>query len=211
MQNHWNLGRWLGIPVTMDWTVLLAFAWLFLMLGELLAALVGAVAFGCLLAAHEFGHVAMARWRRVPVYGINFNGLHGETARGHAARRGDEILVAWGGVLAQLLILVLALAASQALAFSTNSWVSRIAGPWLMVWTRWNVFLIIVALLPIGPMDGHAAWKVIPFLREKLRRRPQPKPASTGKVVELDAARRRALEAESAKAADEIINRLKKK
>ena len=207
MQNHWNLGRWLGIPVTMDWTVLLLFAWMFLWMRSVVGALVGSLAFFGLLVAHEFGHVATARWRRVSVYGINFNGMHGETARAHAGRPLDDILVAWGGVGAQLLVLLLTLALSPLLTS-----IPFIGGPLVEVWTTWNVFLIIIALLPIGPMDGHAAWKIIPYLRARTRRQPKPKPnGSGGKVVQLDAARRRSMEAEAERKANEIIEKLKKK
>jgi hypothetical protein len=141
------------------------------------------------------------------VYGINFNGMHGETARGHAGRPLDDILMAWGGVGAQLLVLLLTLLLSPLLES-----IPFIGGTLVQVWTTWNVFLIIIALLPIGPMDGHAAWKIIPYLRARTHRQPKPKPnGSGGKVVKLDAARRRSMEAEAERKANEIIEKLKKK
>lgn len=206
MQNHWNLGRWGRLPVTMDWTVLLAFPWLYLMMNSFVAALIGSVAFFGLLVAHEYGHVFAARWRGVPVYAINFSGLHGETARAHSGRQKDEAIIAWAGVGAQLLVLLLAWAATLLLDGVRSPALWTIAGPVLVVWTKWNVFLIIIALLPIGPMDGHAAWKILPMMRQSLRRRP----ATQGKVVNLSAARKRALEKDAAAEAAKIIDRLGK-
>jgi len=206
MQDHWQLGRWVGIPVAMHWTVLLGFPWLYLWLGNWLAALIGFGAYVLLLLAHEFGHAAVARWRRVVVEEITLNGLHGETAHGYPRSTGDDILIAWGGVAAQLVLLLLALIAGPYLETASSPVVGTIAGPVMLVFTRWNLFLMIVALLPIGPMDGRRAWAVIPWLRQSLRRR-----RSSGKVVKLDPARRRALQQQSEKAAADIIQRLGKK
>src|SRR5437868_7280002 len=36
-RDHWQLGNWLGIPVRMHWTVLIAFVWLYLIFSDLLA------------------------------------------------------------------------------------------------------------------------------------------------------------------------------
>jgi Zn-dependent protease len=206
MGDHWQLGRWGGVPVALHWTVLLAFPWLYLMLNDVLAALIGSAAYVLLLLAHEGGHALMARWRRVPVEAITLNGLHGDTAHGYPRSSGDDILIAWGGVLAQLLVLLLSLLAAPYLESAGNRLLWMVSAPVLLVCTRWNLFLMIVALLPIGPMDGRRAWAVIPWLRQRLRRR-----RSSGKVVRLDPARRRTLQRQSEQAAADIIQRLDKK
>jgi Zn-dependent protease len=189
----------------MHWTVLLALPWLYLMFNAWLPALVGSAAYFLLLLAHEFGHATMARWRRVGVDGITLNGLHGETSHGYPRSAGDDILIAWGGVAAQAVILLLTLLAGPYLEASSSRAVGAIAGPVSVVFTRWNLFLMVVALLPIGPMDGRRAWAVIPWLRHSLRRRQR-----NGKVVKLDPARRRKLQQQSEKAAAEIIQKLRK-
>jgi len=190
----------------MHWTVLLALPWLYLMLGDWLAALIGSAAYFLLLLAHEFGHAAAARWRGLTVDAITLNGLHGETAHGYPRSTGDDILIAWSGVAAQAVILLLALLAGPYLETASSRAVATVAAPVMMVFTRWNLFLMVVALLPIGPMDGHRAWAVIPWVRQSLRRRRR-----SGKVVKLDSAKRRALQKQSEKTAAEIIQRLGKK
>src|SRR3569623_1366817 len=105
MQDHWDLGRIGGLPVTLHWTALMAFPWLFLWMQSLVGAAVGTEAFFVLKLAHEFGHVLTARLCKVPVYSIHIAGRHGETSRGYARSTRDEVFIAWGGVLAQLAVL----------------------------------------------------------------------------------------------------------
>lgn len=206
MENYWHLGRWFRIPVSMHWTVLLVFPWLWLMMQSVVGALVGSVAYALLLVTHEFGHAAMARRRGLSVEDITLSGLHGQTSHSYPRSELDDILIAWSGVGAQLLVLLLALIARYFLQDTASPVVGLIAGPALMVFTLWNLFLMMVALLPIGPMDGHRAWRVIPYLRKQMQRRRRSR-----KVVKLDPERRRALERKSEQIASDVIQKLGKK
>lgn len=206
MQDHWDLGRIGRLPVSLHWTALMAFPWLFLWMQSLVAAFIGTVAFMVLMLAHEFGHVFAARSCKVPVYSIQIAGMHGETARGYARSRGQEVFISWGGVLAQLLVLLVAVVGLTAVAHTQSRIVDLIAGPVFVVWTQWNVFLMVVALLPIGPMDGHMAWKVFPLIRDAFRQR-----GSGRKGVRLSAAQREALRQDSERKVVDIMERLKKK
>lgn len=210
-QNYWQLGRWLRIPVAMHWTVLIAIVWLYLFFWDLLATAIASLAYFALLVAHEFGHVAVLRWRKIAVENIELNGLHGRTSHGWASP-GNDILVAWGGVSAQLLVLLLAWAAGASLDTRTLPAAALIAGPLLFVFIKLNVVLMIVALLPLGPFDGHAAWAAIPWLRKRLRRRRQ-----RANVVELfpekmlSPKKRRQVEESSTKAAADLLDKVSKK
>lgn len=210
-QNYWELGRWGRIPVSMHWTVLIMAAWLYLWLGDLLATAIASVAFFALLVIHEMGHVVVLRRRKIPVEGITLYGVHGRTAHGYASHA-DEILVAWGGVAAQLLLLVLAFAAAYALGFSTLALLHVVAGPILFVFIKVNIFVMIVVLLPIGPFDGRAAWAAIPYMRGSLRKRRRV--ARERKMFPeqaLSAEKRRELEESSAKATADLIQKFSKK
>jgi Zn-dependent protease len=180
-KDAWNLGTWGRIPVSMHWTVLLALAWLWLFTWNPVGWIVAAACFFALLVAHEFGHVFMLRRRRIPVMAITLYGLHGETHYDeYSAKAADVTAVAWGGVGAQALILVAALAFQFTVNLSAAPWLAVVAGPMLLVFTFINVFLMILALLPIGPFDGHAAWQVIPRMRARMKRKApaRPKPAA---------------------------------
>ena len=174
-KDSWDLGTWGRIPVQMHWTVLLAFAWLYLWTWSLVATLIGSVALFALLVAHEYGHVFVLRRRRIPVLGITLYLVHGETQYDeYSAKPRDVVAAAWGGVAAQLLILAVASIVRFTVDFPPAAAV--VAGPVLMVFTTLNVFLIILALLPIGPFDGHAAWKILPRMRGKKK----PRKAAAG-------------------------------
>lgn len=208
-QSEWDLGRWRGVPVSLHWTALLIVPWLVLVMHDLLAGLIGSVAFFALLVVHEGAHVFAARRRGVQVHAVRLEGLHGETVRDPARGAWDEVLLAWSGVLGQLAVLGLALALAPLVRRAGSPALNVVAGPILEVLTAWNLFLIVVALLPIGPFDGHAAWRILPLARRALRRRRAP--PGDGKVVTLDPARRRALERDSQRRASEIIDRLRRK
>jgi Zn-dependent protease len=210
-QNYWELGRWRRIPVAMHWTVLFVLVWLYLFLGNVVATLIASVAFFALLVIHEMGHVAVLRRNKIPVERITFYGIHGRTDYPYASH-GTEIAIAWGGVAAQLAVLALALVAAYTIDFSAIPLGHAIAGPVLLVLIKLNIFLMIVALLPIGPFDGKAAWAVIPYARASLRKRKRA--AARRKLFPEEALspeRRRELDESSAKAASDLLEKLSKK
>lgn len=210
-QDYWQLGYWRRIPVSMHWTVLIVFIWLYLFFGNLLATIIGAVAFFALLVAHEWGHVVVLRRRRIPIVSIELYGIHGRTTYGLASTV-DEIIVAWGGVGAQVAILLLALAVGYSLDKSTSPIVLSVLGPILFVFTTLNVVLMIVVLLPIGPFDGHNAWAVIPWIRGAIRRRRRAaKERISSPEKSLSADKRHELEESSAKAAEELMQKFARK
>jgi len=210
-QNYWQLGTWRRIPVSMHWTVLIAFAWLYLFFWDLLATVIASAAFFALLVAHEFGHVAVLRKRKISVESIELFGIHGRTSHGWASAT-DEILIAWGGVGAQVVVLLVALAIGYALELFVSPIVWVAAAPILFVFTKLNIFLMVVVLLPIGPFDGHSAWAAIPWLRKTIRRRRRAaKEAALFPERDLPPERRRELEDSSTKAAAELMEKLGKK
>ena len=216
-QDHWPLGSWGRIPVSLHWTALLSFAWLYILFMDVLATLIGSVALLALFAAHELGHVVMLRRRKIGVTAISFFGLHGETSYNeYAAKPGDAVAVAWGGVAAQLVVMLLAVVANALIPFYAIPLSLIVWGPVYFVFTKFNIFLIIIALLPIGPFDGHAAWQFIPRMRSALRRRkkkqprrvptPEPEPEPT-----LTPEEQSALDESSKQAAADLMARVSRK
>jgi Zn-dependent protease len=210
-RNFWHLGAWRGVPVAVHWTVLFVFVWLYFFFRDVLATVIASAAFFGLLVVHELGHAAVLRWKKIEVESIAFYGLHGTTEYAWASAA-NEILIAWGGVAAQLLLLLLAVAVSYVPGISTIPIVATIAQPVLFVFIQVNIFLMVVALLPIGPFDGRRAWAVIPRTRERLRRRRQAaRQLKAAPEKNLSPARRRELEDASARAAAELMEKLARK
>ena len=213
-QDSWQLGTWGRIPVSMHWTVLLAFAWMYLVFFDLVLTLVAIPFVFFLLVAHEYGHVLALRRRKVGVTGIALFGVHGETSYNeYKATPGDVVAVAWAGVAAQLVVMLVAIAAAQYVPWGSIPFGPLFSVAMYVVLVKINVFLMIVALLPIGPFDGHAAWQVIPRARAALKRRRKPKRKAPEPMVmpeeELTPERRRELDEASEKAAAELMARLK--
>jgi len=212
-QDYWPLGTWRRVPVTMHWTVLLSFAWMYLVFFDLVLTMVAIPFVFLLLVAHEAGHVVALRRRRIAVTGVALWGVHGETSYNeYAAKPNDVVAVAWSGVAPQAIVMLLALAAVAWIPFGAIPFGAMLSTVIYVVLVKINVFLMIVALLPIGPFDGHQAWKVIPRTRAAMKRRAKAKPAPAQAVVDpeenLPPEQRRELDAASEKAAADLMARL---
>jgi stage IV sporulation protein FB len=208
MRSSWRVGTLRGIPIEVHWTVLLGLPWYYYLNRSATATAVAFVAFSVLLLMHELGHAAVARWRDVAVGKIRLLFMHGSCTHEEPYYEEDDVLIAWGGVAAQLVVLALALVARPLVAeLSPAAFV--LASPLFAVLINTNLFMIVFNLLPIAPLDGAKAWRALPLLRERARQT-----SWAAGVRRLLSARQRArekkLEAESARIASDIIDRLKK-
>ena len=186
-QDSWSLGTWGRVPVSMHWTVLLAFAWMYLVFMDVTLMLMSIPFVFLILAVHELGHVVVLRRRRIGVTGVTLFGIHGETSYNeYAAKPGDVVAVAWAGVGAQLALMLLALAAHELVPWRSIPLGSMLDTVMFVVLVKLNIFLMIVALLPIGPFDGHAAWQVVRRARAKMKARVKPtvRPAPKARAEE---------------------------
>ena len=213
-QDSWSLGTWGRVPVSMHWTVLLAFAWMYLVFMDVVLMLLSIPFLFLLFVAHELGHVFVLRRRKIAVTGVSLWGIHGETSYNeYAAKAGDVVAAAWGGVAAQVIVMLLALGAVQFLPLGAIPFGGAVSLVLFVVLVKINAFLMIVALLPIGPFDGHAAWQVIPRTRAALKRRrgarPKPRPAPPPEPeTQLTPEQRAKLDESSGKAAADLMAKL---
>ncbi len=209
MRSWWRLGQWRGIPVSLHWTVLIGIPWFLYQTRSLLGTAIAFIAFFFLLLIHELGHAVVARWRGVEVEKIQLFFLHGNCSTEVPDYELDDVLIAWGGVAAQLVVLLVALGADAALAaFSPVA--SVLASPLFRVLIATNAFIMLFNLLPVASFDGAKAWRILPILGDwakqtswgtRLRRRRAAR----------EKERTRKLEAESERIAADIIAKLKKR
>jgi Zn-dependent protease len=119
-----------------------------------------ALAIGVVLA-HEAGHAALARWRRRTVYAIRMHGFGG-----HCMHEGgsalDEAWIAWGGILAQLPLLLIG-------AYAEALFGARGVEVWFALFFA-NLLLIIANIAPIGRLDGTKAWTLPRLLWQRRTR-----------------------------------------
>ena len=184
-QDTWTLGTWGRVPVSLHWTVLLTFAWMYLVFMDVTLMLMSIPFAFLVLAVHELGHVIALRRRKIAVTGVTLFGIHGETSYNeYAAKPGDATAVAWAGVGAQVVLMLLALAAHHFVPWNASPLGLMLDTVMYTVLVKLNIFIMIVALLPIGPFDGHAAWQVLRRSRAKAKAKPMVRPAPRARGAE---------------------------
>ncbi|MFI7573931.1 site-2 protease family protein [Micromonospora sp. NPDC049497] len=177
MRASFRLGRIAGVPVGVNWSVLVIFlliAWALSanqfprsypdrpVIAYVLAGLAAAVVFFLGLLAHEVSHAIVAKRNGLEVGGITL-WLFGGVAelKGEAPNPGAELRIAGVGPLVSLLIgvffggiaVALALTGYEGLLLGVLAWLAGI-----------NVLLAVFNVLPAAPLDGGrllraAVWK----------------------------------------------------
>jgi len=145
-----TFGRIGGAPMRVHWSAPVG---AFVFTGFAIAP--GAwLGFGLLVLAHELGHAAMVRAFHCRVVSVDVHGLGGECRWEGSTTERRRAGIAWGGVLAQLVVLL-----------TTPLWASRLPltpfGAQLVeVFTAVNVLMMLLNLLPVRPFDGAEAWQL---------------------------------------------------
>jgi Zn-dependent protease len=155
-----------GIPLRLHFTLPLI---CFLVGGFHIRPLLWALVIGIVLW-HELGHAAIVRLVRARVVAVDL-AMWG----GLCHWRGDpppleRALIAWGGVLAQL---VLAIAAVVFFAIMPPSSIWEAQAYTALV--SFNLSMAAFNLLPIAPLDGARAWHIVPELAKWWRKRKRTK------------------------------------
>lgn len=149
-----TLGRFRGIPVRVHWTTPLGA----LLFTGFSFAPVAWLAFFLLVLVHELGHAAMVRRYRHRVLSVEVTGFGGLCRWAGNATPYERGAIAWGGVLAQMALLVATLGYVM-LAGAPRTFVGA---DLYEVFVGTNLRLALLNLLPMPPLDGAEAW---PFLR----------------------------------------------
>ncbi len=159
-----TVGRFRGIPIRFHWSTALG-AFFF---GGYRFEPAFWVAFVLLVLVHEMGHAFMARWLGHAPLGVEVTGFGG-LCRWDGSRASDfhRSLVAWGGVLAQGLLWVL----TYAYSVLRGPPESLAEYQFVSAFTRTNLYLMLINLLPFPPLDGAQAWQILGHLGEFRRKR----------------------------------------
>jgi Zn-dependent protease len=210
---YWPIGKWKNIPVFFHWTLFLWLPWYFLINKNLIGAVFTFLAFVALLVAHEIGHAYIAKLRRVRVDAIKLYLLHGQCEHEQPYYEIDDVFIAWGGVLAQLVILILTLAVKYSLLLMPLTYFSfrvfYFLAPVFFVFINANIVIAAINLIPIAPLDGHKAWRAIPLLLDRLSPSYKTNFYKLRKMLNLK--KRRAAKVESARVVSNLLDRLRNK
>jgi Zn-dependent protease len=161
---EWTIGHLFGAPVSVHAA---AFFMAFIPWGFGARAwtelVVGTIAVMVLLIAHEVGHAIVVRLVRLRVRRIRVLFWHGLCEYETPWRREQAIAIAWGGVAAQLVVFMLAVALREGLRAAQVAVPNWLAFAIVML-SGYNLIVLIFNLLPVRPLDGATAWQGIPML-----------------------------------------------
>ncbi len=162
-RGYLTLMRVRGVPLRLHWTLPLGA--LLLSGGRFEPGLwLGIV---LVIALHEAGHALVVHRVGLVNLGVDLTGFGGRCVWAGHPTPIQRALVAWGGVLAQLALLVPMIAVSLLVDLPARGFLADL----VEAFTRANAFLIVVNLLPIQPLDGAEAWPLLRHLWDARRRR----------------------------------------
>jgi Zn-dependent protease len=161
-RGYLTLFRVRGVPVRAHWT---------LPLGALLLS-GGRVAPGLwvgvllVVALHEVGHALLVHRFGLVNLGLDLTGFVGRCRWAGHPSEVQRAAIAWGGVLAQLALLIPAIAVALFVPLPQSAFLADL----LEAFTRTNAILIAFNLIPIKPLDGAEAWPLFGHLRRRRAR-----------------------------------------
>ncbi|MEV6327864.1 site-2 protease family protein [Streptomyces sp. NPDC051909] len=195
MNGSVRIGRLLGVPLRVHWTVPLLVVLFGYGLGAqtlpawlpgrsnavyTVAGLVGALLLVGSLLAHEAAHAVIARRKDIPVQDVTLWALGGMTQMGKPRTAGAAFLVAVGGPLTSLVVGGAALGAGVGLN-ALFGWDVPAA---VLVWLAWvNLLLGVFNLLPAAPLDGGRVVQSVIWWRTGDRDRAERAAARSGQVL----------------------------
>ncbi|MEZ4295966.1 MAG: M50 family metallopeptidase [Polyangiaceae bacterium] len=158
-----TLGRVRRAPIRMHWSAPLgAIAFTGFSFSPLLW-----IGFLGIVIVHELGHAALV-WRLgYRVVAVRLHAFGGDCQWSGDPTRIEDAVVAWGGVLAQAVVWIVATVVLSVVGFPASPLLAALA----VTATSTNVHMILFNLLPIPPLDGHRAWPLIPLLWEARKER----------------------------------------
>ena len=110
-----------------------------------------------ILFIHEGGHAFLAYRRGFQVKSIDLWGMGGMCRWSGLPSQKDMSVIAWGGVIAQTCVLVMMGLVVLLFGYPAGGMLGLIIY-WLV---KINIFIIIFNLIPIRPLDGYEAWKLL--------------------------------------------------
>jgi Zn-dependent protease len=151
-----SIGRWRGAPVRLHWTLPLGA----LVLGQFKFVPAFWLAFVLLIFIHEMGHAVIVNLCRQRVVAIDIHGMGGLCHWSGAVTPMQRALIAWGGVFAQVALLIATQVALLVLGPPATAFQHGIVSGFVST----NIFLIAINLIPVPPLDGAEAWRLVPLL-----------------------------------------------
>ena len=156
-QGSLHVGHWKGSPVRIHWSVLVC-AFFF---GRFEFLPVYWSCFFFVVFVHEAGHITVIRRFNLWVDEVVIHGIGGYCRWGGNAEPVPRALIAWGGVVAQICLLLLAYTAFGFFRPPQSALTQQV----FHAFVTSNIWMIFFNLLPCEPLDGVEAWKIVRLMR----------------------------------------------
>jgi Zn-dependent protease len=164
-ENLTRVARIRGVDVRVHWTLLLVSAFILLnAITRPVLSIVGLLSYFGVLLLHETGHLIAAHRRGSHVHEILIYPVHGRCVFDQPWSKFDHCVIAWGGVIAQLVVAIPLIFYIAVFGYTT----SDAANAFLAIFGGLSPVIAIYNLIPAANLDGATAWAIIP---EYLRRR----------------------------------------
>ena len=156
--------RAFGAPIYLHWSVLAAAVVIAaLSVDSPVSAAVAVASYLAIIVIHEFGHAYVSKRRGYRVLAVRIAFLHGRCEFEAPDYEWDEVAIAWGGVLAQLLVAVPLIVLDTTFNPLRPGYLDSLIG----ILGYLNLIIAFLNLVPAAPFDGAKAWRVIPLMRAK--------------------------------------------
>ena len=160
--------RILSAPLYVHWSAFVIIALLLLHeIEEPLIAVVAVASYLGLILLHEAGHAYVAKRQRLRRHAIRLEAFHGVCEFEAPYYAKQDYLVAWGGVLAQLLVAVPVITLDAVFDLGQVDPL----GPVVVIFGYVSVAIAAFNLIPAHGLDGEKAWQLFPLLLEERRER----------------------------------------
>lgn len=147
-----NVGRIAGVPIRLHWSIPFG-AFIF---GHFRFVPGFWVGFFLLVLIHELGHAFLVKRRRLRNREIRVHGFGGVSIHERGSVY-DQAIIAWGGVLAQILVLYVP---TKLVTTFVDLPPVPFLGELVSAFLFTNLLLAAFNLIPVAPFDGAMAWKL---------------------------------------------------
>jgi stage IV sporulation protein FB len=154
-----QIGRWRGVPIRIHLLTPLG-ALVFTGFRFAPGAWVG---FLLLVLLHEMGHALLVMRYRLRVSSIELHAYGGLCRWSGQATDWERAVIAWGGVIAQATLGAVTVGLVAVFGYPRDMFAREL----VEVFTRTNLWLMLINLAPFPPLDGAEAWKIVGELRRR--------------------------------------------
>ena len=159
--------KFLEVDIILKRSVIWNFFYLFLFIKDvnMVTALFLFLTF--MILVHEFGHVYFVRKFNYKVLGVAvcFNG--GECIHEPCRREIEEILIAWGGVIAQIILLIATIIIQTVGNYLYPASNTAFINQFYEYAKLYNIIGIIYNLFPRDNLDGVKAWEILKYIKKQ--------------------------------------------